>query len=85
MGLDIDDVRALPVPAWLAAHSQPDIQAIVDMLGPEMQQRYRRCLADEVRAQRAGGLPACLRALTRANRETERLHRARHPESWPPR
>jgi hypothetical protein len=55
------------------------------MLGPEMQQRYRRCLADEVRAQRAGGLPACLRALTRANRETERLHRARHPESWPPR
>ncbi|MEY2514752.1 MAG: hypothetical protein QOJ89_2110 [bacterium] len=85
MGLDIDDVRALPVPAWLAAHSQPDIEAIVAMLGPEMQQRYRHCLADEVRAERAGGLPACLRALTRANRETERLNRARHPESWPPR
>ena len=84
MGLDIDDdVRALPVPSWLAAYSQPDIEAIVAMLGPEMQQRYRRCLADEVRAQRGSALPACLRALTRANRETERLDRANHPEHWP--
>jgi hypothetical protein len=83
MGANTDDVRALPVPAWLAAHSQPDIEAIVAMLGPEHQQHYRRCLADEVRAERAGGLPACLRALTRANREIECLNRARHPERWP--
>jgi len=81
--IDDDDVRALPVPAWLAKHSQPDIEAIVAMLGPEMQQRYRRCLADEVRSQRAGAIPACLRALTRANREIERLDRARNPEHWP--
>jgi hypothetical protein len=83
MGLNIDDVRALPVPGWLAAHSQPDIDAIVDMLGPEMQQRYRRCLADAVRAERTGGLPACLVALARANREIECLNRARYPERWP--
>jgi len=81
--VDTDDVRALPVPAWLAAHSEPNIEAIVAMLGPEMQQRYRRCLAEEVRAQRTGALPPCLRALTRANREIECLNRARHPERWP--
>ncbi len=78
-----DDVLQFPVPAWLAAHCEPNIEAIVELVGPEMQQRYRRCLADEVRAERAGGLPACLRALTRANREIECLNRARHPESWP--
>ena len=83
MGPDTSDVRALPVPSWLAAHSEPNIEAIVTMLGPEMQQRYRRCLADEVRSQRPGAIPACLRALTRANREMERLNRARHPERWP--
>ena len=83
MGPDTSDVRALPVPSWLAAHSEPNIEAIVAMLGPEMQQRYRRCLAEEVRAQRTGALPPCLRALTRANREIECLNRARHPERWP--
>jgi len=83
MGPDTDDVRALPVPAWLAAHSEPNIEAIVAMLGPEMQQHYRRCLAEEVRAQRTAALPPCLRALTRANREIEGLNRARHPERWP--
>jgi len=36
--VDTDDVRALPVPAWLAAHSEPNIEAIVAMLGPERQQ-----------------------------------------------
>lgn len=83
MRRDSDDVRALPVPAWLEAHSEPNIEAIVAMLGPEMQQRYRRCLAEEVRVQRTAALPACLRALTQANREIEGLNRARHPDSWP--
>ena len=59
MGPDTSDVRALPVPSWLAAHSEPNIEAIVAMLGPEMQQRYRRCLAEEVRSQRPGAISAC--------------------------
>jgi hypothetical protein len=82
-GLSADDVRAFPMPVWLAAHSDANIDAIVELLGPGMQQRYRRCLAEEVRRSPTGALPACLRAFTRANRETEVLNRERHPERWP--
>jgi hypothetical protein len=82
-GPSADDVRAFPMPAWLAAHSDHNIDAIVELLGPGMQQRYRRCLAEEVRRSATGALPPCLRAFTRANRETEVLNRERHPERWP--
>jgi hypothetical protein len=79
-------VRVLPVPAWLAAHSEPHIAAIVAMLGPETERLYLRFLADEVRCVAVAGRPApCLRAFTRANREVERRNRERHPEQWPPR
>ena len=78
-----DDVRAFGMPAWLAAHSDANIDAIVALLGAGMQQRYRRCLAEEVRRSPTGGLPACLRAFTRANRQVEALNRERHPERWP--
>ena len=77
-------VRVLPVPAWLAAHSEPHIAAMVAMLGPETQRLYLRFLADEVRSVRIAGRPApCLRAFTRANGEVERRNRERHPEQWP--
>lgn len=77
-------VRVLPVPAWLAAHTEPNIDAMVAMLGPETQQLYVRYLADEVRCVRVSGRPApCLLAFTRANREVERRNRERHPERWP--
>ena len=83
-GPSADDVRAFPMPAWLAAHSDPNIEAIVELLGAEVEQRYRRCLAEEVREPPTGEvLPPCLRAFTRANRETEALNRERHPERWP--
>jgi hypothetical protein len=77
-------VRVLPVPGWLAAHTEPNIEAMVAMLGPETQQLYVRYLADEVRSGRPRGvLPPCLLAFTRANREVERRNRRRHPERWP--
>ena len=80
-----DRVRVLGVPAWLASHTEPNIEAMVAMLGPETQQLYVRYLADEVRSVRAVGRPAlCLLAFTRANREVERRNRERHPEQWPP-
>ena len=78
-------VRVLPTPAWLAAHSEPHIAAMVAMLGPETQRLYLRFLADEVRADRIAGRPTpCLLAFARANREVERRNRERHPEQWPP-
>ena len=76
-------VRVLPVPAWLAAHSEPHIEAMAAMLGPETQELYLRFLAEEVGSVRIAGSPApCLRAFTRAIRTVER--RKRHPEQWPP-
>jgi hypothetical protein len=78
-------VRVLPAPAWLAAHSEPNIEAMVAMLGAETQQLYVRFLADEVRSVRIPGRPApCLVAFTRAIREVERRNREAHPEQWPP-
>jgi hypothetical protein len=79
-----DRVHVLGVAAWLAPHTDPNIDAIVQMLGPETQQLYLRYLADAVRAgRRAGALPPCLLALTSANQEVERRNRLRHPEWWP--
>ena len=84
MDASSERVRVLPVPAWLAAYSDPNIEVMVAMLGPETQQLYVRFLADEVRCVRIAGRPApCLRAFTRANREVERRNRERHPEQWP--
>jgi hypothetical protein len=77
-------VRVLPVPAWLAAHSEPNIEAMAAILGPETQELYLRFLADEVRSVRIAGRPApCLLAFTRAIRKVERRNRERHPEHWP--
>jgi hypothetical protein len=79
-----DRLHVLGVAAWLAPYTDPNIDAIVEMLGPETQQLYLRYLADEVRSGRPRGeLPPCLLALTRANREVERRNRCRHPEWWP--
>jgi hypothetical protein len=84
MAPSTDRVCVLPVPAWLAAHTEPNIEAMVAMLGPETQQLYLRFLADEVRSARSpGSLPPCVLAFTRANREVERRNRRRHPERWP--
>lgn len=79
-----DRVHVLGVAAWLAPYTDPNIDAIVEMLGAETEQLYLRYLADAVRAAHpAGELPPCLLALTQANREVERRNRRRHPEWWP--
>lgn len=77
-------VHELGVAAWLAPYTDPNIDAIVAMLGAETQQLYLRYLADAVRSgSPRGALPPCLLALTRAMREVERRNRRRHPEWWP--
>ena len=80
-----DPVHALPIRGVACgAHSEPNIEAMVELLGDEMQRHYRRCLAEEVRAAPScSRLPACLRALTRASARSRRCNRARHPECWP--
>jgi hypothetical protein len=75
---------AFPVPDWLAAHTEPTIEAMLSMLSAETQQLYRQYLADEVRSPRPDALlPASLRAFDRANCEVQRRNKQRHPERWP--
>jgi len=62
-------------PSWLARHSEPNIDAMVGVLGNEARQLYRRFLADEVRAQRPAGLLPAWRAFDRAMCEIERRTR----------
>ena len=57
---------------WLERHSEPNIEAMVGVLGDEARQLYRRFLADEVRAQRPAGLLPAWRAFDRAICEIER-------------
>ncbi|MCA1697363.1 MAG: hypothetical protein LC790_00030 [Actinobacteria bacterium] len=58
-------IRRLPVPLWLVEHSDPVIDEMIDGLSDEVQQLYRRILADEARAWRPGGAFAGLMALER--------------------
>lgn len=60
------------MPAWLAAHSEPNIEAMLASLGDEARQLYRRYLADEVRAMRPEGLLPAWRAFDRAMCEIRR-------------
>lgn len=55
----MDNVLAFPMPAWLAAYSDPTITAIVASLSDEAQQLYLRFLAEEARAPWRPGHPAC--------------------------
>jgi hypothetical protein len=64
-------------PSWLAHHSEPNIDAIVGVLGDEARQLYRRFLADEVRSQRPGGLLPAWRAFDRAMCEIARRNTGR--------
>jgi len=41
-----------PQPAWLAGHSTPVIEALLEDQSDEARRLYRRYLADEVRAMR---------------------------------
>ena len=71
----------LPVPAWLAPHTEPNVEAIVSLLGADTVRLYRRFLAEEVRSPRPSALlPPCLRAFDRATCEVQRTNKA---ERWP--
>jgi hypothetical protein len=65
-----DPVR-LPDPAWLAGHSTPVIDALLEGRDDDTRRLYRRYLADEVRAMNpdAGGRTPAWRAFDRAVRE----------------
>ena len=56
----------LPEPAWLAAHSDPFVDAMLCDLSDEAQRLYRRYLAIEVSAMRPDGRSPAWRALDRA-------------------
>lgn len=64
-----------PEPAWLAGHSEPNIEAILVALGDDARQLYRRYLADEVRAMHPGGVLPAWRAFDRAMCEIHRRNR----------
>jgi len=68
----MDDVVAIPEPAWLAAYSEATLSAIVAQLSDEAQQLYRRYVADEARAPSRPGVHPALRAFSRMDREMMR-------------
>jgi hypothetical protein len=71
------DPLPFPQPAWLAAHTEPNIEAILDMLCDETRRLYRRYLAEEVRAMRPGRMSPAWRAFDRANLEMLRRNKQR--------
>jgi hypothetical protein len=75
----MSDVLAFPEPAWLAAHSEATIDAIVAQLSDEAQQLYRRYLADEARAPARPGPHPAYRAFKRMDIEMMRRSNRRAP------
>ena len=61
--------------AWLAEHSEANIDAMLSVLGEDARQLYRRYLADEVRTMRADGLLPAWRAFDRAMCEMQQRTR----------
>lgn len=73
------DPLPFPQPAWLAAHTEPNIEAMLELLSDETRRLYRQYLAEEVRAMRPGVLPAW-RAFDRANLEMLRRNNERRAQ-----
>jgi hypothetical protein len=67
----------MPAPAWLDAHTEPNIEAMLELLGPEAERLYRRYLAEEVREPRPGAPIPAWRAFDRATCELQRGTRRR--------
>lgn len=66
-----------PEPAWLAGHSEPNVDSIVSMLSDEAQRLYRLYLADEARAPWRPGMHPAWRAFDRMDSEMLRRNKAR--------
>jgi hypothetical protein len=66
-----------PEPAWLASHSEPNINDIVGQLSDEAQRLYREYLADEARSPWRPGLHPAWRAFDRMDVEMMHRNRAR--------
>jgi tRNA A37 N6-isopentenylltransferase MiaA len=71
------DPLPFPQPAWLAAHSEPNIDAMLELLSDETRRLYRQYLAEEVRAMRPAGMLPAWRAFDRANLEMLRRNKER--------
>lgn len=69
------DLVEFPEPAWLAGHSEPNIDAILAALSDEARLLYRLYLADEVRLMRPDGLLPAWRAFDRAMCEVQRRNK----------
>jgi hypothetical protein len=68
--------------SWLARHSEPNIDAMVGVLGDDVRELYRSFLADEVRAQRPAGLLPAWRAFDRALCEITRTRAKDGAGAW---
>jgi hypothetical protein len=71
------DPLPFPQPAWLAAHTEPNIEAMLELLSDETRRLYRQYLAEEVRAMRPGAMLPAWRAFDRANLEMLRRNKER--------
>lgn len=62
-------------PAWLAEHSEENIDAMLFVLGEDARRLYRRYLVDEVRKMRADGMMPAWIAFDRAMCEIQGRNR----------
>lgn len=70
-------VLPFPEPAWLAGHSEPNVEDIVSMMSDEAQRLYREYLADEARTPRRAGMHPAWRAFDRMDVEMMRRNKER--------
>ena len=70
---------SFPDAAWLAGHSEANIDAMLIVLGEDAKHLYRRYLADEVRTMRPGGMLPAWRAFDRAMCEIQRRNKEGRP------
>ncbi|HEX8156355.1 MAG TPA: hypothetical protein VF526_03115 [Solirubrobacteraceae bacterium] len=71
------DPLPFPQPAWLAAHTEANIEAMLELLSNATRRLYVQHLTEEVRAMRPGRTLPAWRALDRANLEMLRRNTQR--------
>lgn len=73
----VDTPVELPKPRWLAAYSDPLIEAMIEDLGGDWALLYVRYLGDEVRRNPRRGFVLAWLAFDRAEQEIQRRNRRR--------
>jgi hypothetical protein len=66
-------------PAWLAEHSEANIDAMLSVLGEDARRLYQRYLVHEVVTMRPGGLLPAWRAFDRAMCELQHRNKEGRP------